>query len=66
MLARAYEWQVVHTQQRSKYLSECGVCVGVGGGGEGEGQRTSKKKYPSKACEMNTNDTNQTKFLALL
>ena len=38
------------------------VCVGVGG----KGQRTSKKKYPSKACEMNTNDTRHTKFLALL
>ena len=49
---------------KDQSISRNVVCV-LGWGG-GEGQRTSKKKYPSKACEMNTNDTNQTKFLALL
>ena len=59
------KWRVPSKDQS---ISRSVVCVlGLGGeGGGGKGQRTSKKKYPSKACEMNTNDTNQTKFLALL
>ena len=60
------KWRIPSKDQS---ISRSVVCVlggGGGGGGGRKGQRTSKKKHPSKACEMNTNDTNHSKFLALL